>query len=239
MPIFACEDHLPTTKVAVAPLSSSSMTLFPLGCKKKKYQPRSISADSKPAKKLASRTPEDINMSMTQGLPGGPTPGSTSGIAKLTLGRPASMMHPTYQKWRMREPARKELSQGDCKSGLRDAIHKINRLTLNTQPLPPGQKMDLASRTLAAKERKSALKSHIVDLSNLFHAKSKAQSVFVNKSNAKKQQDLKNDITKYFEENGLAMSFLSSVKGLTPIKLYQPSLPTIVEETDEELSKDS
>ena len=235
MPIFAYDDHVPSTK-AVAPLSSSSMTLFPLGSKKKKYQPRSLSADIKPAKKLASRTPESANINMPKGLLTGLTQ-NTMTSPSLTLGRPASMMHPTYQKWRMREPARRELSQGDCRSGLKDAIQKINRLTLNTPAVPPGQKVDLAARTLAAKERKNALKSHIVDLSNLFHAKSKPQTGFVNKSNAKKQQDLKNDIQKYFEENGLAMSLLTNVKGMSPIKFYRPNLPTIVEETDEEMAR--
>ena len=236
MPIFAYEDHVPSTK-AVAPLSSSSMTLFPLGLKKKKHQPRSISADTKPWRKPTSRVLDGANVNMPQGLLTGLTQSTTTSAAKLTLGRPASMMHPTYQKWKMREPARRELSQGDCRSGLKEAIQKINRLTLNTPAAPPDQKMDLASRTLAAKEKKNALKSHIVDLSNLFHAKSKAQTGFVNKSNAKKQQDLKNDIKKYFEENGLTMSFLSNVRGMTPIKFYRPSLPTIAEETDEEMLK--
>ncbi|KAF0300391.1 hypothetical protein FJT64_027102 [Amphibalanus amphitrite] len=213
------------------------MTLFPLGSKKKKYQHRSITADTPPVRKPTVRTPESFNVNVPQGVLASLSQANAIGGSRLTLGRPASMMHPAYQKWKLKEPARRELSQGDGKSGLKDAIQKINRLTLNTPAMPPGQKMDLASRTLAAKERKSALKSHIVDLSNLFHAKSKVQTTFVNKSNAKKQQDLKNDIMKYFEENGMAMSFLNNVKGMTPIKFYRPSLPTIAEETDEEMAK--
>ena len=73
MPIFAYDDHVPSTK-AVAPLSSSSMTLFPLGSKKKKYQPRSLSADIKPAKKLASRTPESANIKHAEGVADRPDP---------------------------------------------------------------------------------------------------------------------------------------------------------------------
>ena len=236
MPIYAYEDSAPITK-AVAPLSSSPMTLYPLGSKKKKYQPpRSITADTPPIKK-PTRMPDSFSVNVSQGVLTSLTQGNFTGGSRLTLGRPASLMHPAYQKWRLREPSRRELSQGDGKSGLKDAIQKINRLTLNTPTLPPGQKMDLASRTLAAKERKSALKSQIVDLSNLFHAKSKMQTGFVNKNNAKKQQDLKNDIMKYFEENGVAMSLLNNVRGMTPIKFYRPSLPTIPEETDEEMAK--
>lgn len=237
MPVFSYEDSIVPNR-AVAPLSSSSMTLFPLGTKKKKFQPRSISADAKAAKKPTMRAQEGVNVSVPQGVLTSLSQSSTVTCgSRLTL-RP-SLMHPAYQKWRLKEAASsRELSQGDGKAGLKDAIQKMNRLTLNAST-SGGQKLDLASRTQAAKERKNAIKSHIVDISNLFHSRSKLQTAFVNKSNAKKQQDLKNEIRKYFEENGLAMSFLTSVKGMTPIKFYQPSLPTIIEETDEELSRNT